>query len=93
MSREQATLIEPTDDLADEYVAYCEEFRAAGEKELHGAGPFEKAASGSFAEMLCLARDQAAGRILPDGYVPADTYWFICGGRVIGTCNLRQKPH
>ncbi len=81
-------LIDPTENLADEYIAYVEEFRAAGEPFVHGD---LAAAGGSFAQLLQCWRDWADGRNLPAGYVPGNHYWLVRGRRIIGTSRFRHQ--
>lgn len=90
MKQEQITLIEPTEALQDAYMDFLEEFRVAGEKRIDGGGPFKKARSEGFVELIQRAHDTARGRNLPAGYIPDSTYWLVSGGCVLGTCNLRH---
>jgi predicted acetyltransferase len=88
MTKDQVRLIEPTVNLREAYLDFVEDFRAAGEGEIHGTGGWGEGDFGAFVAKL---RTEAEGRGLPEGYVPASTYWLVCGGRVIGTCNLRHR--
>ena len=78
----------PTEDLRDAYMEYVAEFEAAGEHDVPGSG----AATGEdFAEFVGRLRDHARGIGLPEGHVPASTYWLVGGGRILGMCNLRHR--
>ena len=88
MAGEEIELVEPTEDLRDAYMEYVAEFEAAGEDKVPGSG----AATGqNFAEFVGRLRDHARGIGLPEGYVPASTYWLVGGGRILGTCDLRHR--
>jgi len=87
MSTEDYWLIEPAEDLGEEYLAYGEEFRAAGEPYVHG----ELAkVGGDFTRLLAGWQDEAAGRNLPPDWVPCTRYWLVRGRRIIGTSRLRH---
>ncbi len=42
-----------------------------------------------------LLNEQAAGKNLPDGWVPADTFWILDGPEVVAECDVRHRltPH
>lgn len=37
------------------------------------------------------AKNHVKGIGLPEGWVPASTYWLVCQERIIGTCDLRHR--
>ncbi len=41
----------------------------------------------AYAAML---RDWAAGKNVPEGWVPADTFWIVEGEEVVGECDVRH---
>lgn len=88
MPPEGCRLVEPAEDLAEDYLAYAQEFRAAGEPfvddELHQA-------NGDAASLIKLWREQAAGRRLPEGYVPCSRYWLVRDRRILATGRLRHR--
>ena len=89
MSENRLTLIEPTESLQDAYLDFLADFRAAGEKDIHGAGGIM---TGDFAEFVQLLENQAQGIDLTDGRVPAGTYWLVLDDKeVVGTVNLRHR--
>jgi len=88
MDAEEFDLIEPAEAMADEFIAYSEEFRAAGEPFVLGELDQVK---GDFARLLGIWRDRAAGRNLPEGRVPYNVYWLVRGGRILGTIRLRHR--
>jgi len=81
-------LVEPTETLAGEFSEYAEEFRAAGEP--HVWGQLDKC-GGDVAALVEHLGNGSAGRDLPDGWVPCDTYWAVVGGRVVGQVRLRHR--
>jgi predicted acetyltransferase len=86
--RGELRLIEPTEELREEYIAYLEEFIDAGEP--HLARGLDEARAGFEAHLQGL-RDAAAGVGLRAGLVPWDTYWLVRGRRVLGSSNLRHR--
>jgi predicted acetyltransferase len=88
MTKDKIQLIEPTEALAEEYVAYAEEFRETGDPFV-----FEELdkANGNMAALLTKWRDYASGRNIPEDYVPGSVYWLVKNGRVLGTCRLRHS--
>ena len=88
MVRVKLELIEPTETLAGEFAEYAEEFRAAGEP--HTWGQLDQF-GGDVAALVGHLRDWSAGRDLPDGWVPCNTYWAVVGGRVVGQVRLRHR--
>ncbi|MCG3178476.1 MAG: hypothetical protein BIFFINMI_00803 [Phycisphaerae bacterium] len=82
-------LCEPTLALLAEFAAFKAEFAAAGETSLHGFGGME---GEDLAAGVGLCREQAHGRGLPEGWVPATTFWLLRGrSRVVGTSNIRHR--
>ena len=87
MSESQISLIEPCEQLREAYLDYVMEFNAAEEGYIHGSGV---KMTGSFSEFVRTLQDSAKGINLPDGWVPASTYWLVRDGRVLGVSNLRH---
>ncbi len=85
--REGIKLIEPCEELAEAYLDYVKEFSAAEEGYIHGSGVELK---DDFGEFVRLLQDYAKGINLPEGWVPASTYWLLSEGRVLGVSNLRH---
>ncbi|WP_414830442.1 GNAT family N-acetyltransferase [Alteromonas sp. H39] len=68
--------------------SYCEYIDELGEEERY---PFPLDFDHSdFPAMLTKIADFAAGRHLPEGYVPSTTYWLIIDGVLAGVSNLRH---
>jgi predicted acetyltransferase len=87
-SQHYLKLIEPTMELADEYVAYTEEFRTVGEPFAWGQlAEF----NGDVAALLDHLRDQEAGRDLKPGIVPQSAYWGVVDGRIVGQVRVRHR--
>jgi len=84
----EAKLIEPAEEMAEEFAAYSEEFRSVGEPFVHGE---LEEADGDFAALLRTWRDEADGRDLPDGRVRCTRYWLVRGRRILGTARLRHR--
>lgn len=81
-------LIEPTVDLKSEFLEMAEEFNAEGKKVIDGIGSVDK---DDFENSVSRSKDHAKGVGLPEGWVPASTYWLISGGHIVGTCSLRHR--
>ncbi|MHC5061982.1 MAG: GNAT family N-acetyltransferase, partial [Planctomycetota bacterium] len=88
MGRKDVRLIEPCVKLETEFLAMVEEFNTEGSDIINGIGSIDK---DDFEDSVRRAKDHAYGIGLPQGWVPASTYWLICQGRIIGTCNLRHE--
>ena len=87
MAEEGIKLIEPCEELREAYTDYVNEFSAAEEGYIHGSGAELQV---DFSEFLRLLQDYAKGINLPQGWVPASTYWLLSEGRVLGVSNLRH---
>jgi len=87
MAEEGIKLIEPCEELREAYTDYVNEFSEAEEGYIHGSGVELK---GDFSEFVRLLQDYAKGINLPQGWVPASTYWLLIEGRVLGVSNLRH---
>ena len=86
---EEIKLIEPCEEMAAEYIAYCEEFGAAGE----ALAPWvlERPAE-DFAGLVRWLKDQARGVALKKGWVASSTFWLTRGDRrILGVANLRHE--
>jgi predicted acetyltransferase len=64
------------------------EFKAEGREVMDGIGSIDVE---NLKDSVKQAKNHAKGIGLPDGWVPASTYWLICQNRIVGTCNLRHK--
>lgn len=90
MRRSDIKLIEPTVELKSEFLEMVEEFNTEGTEVINGIGSIDK---DDFENSVSRAKDHAKGIRLPEGWVPASTYWLISQGHIIGTCNLRHQPN
>lgn len=81
-------LIEPSIELESEFFAMVEEHKTDGKDIINGIGSIDIE---NFKDSVHQAKDHVRGIGLPEGWVPASTYWLICQKRIIGTCNLRHK--
>jgi predicted acetyltransferase len=91
MEVEPAMLIEPDVSWRDEFIAYCEEFKAADEPYAHGQLPD---AQKDFPGLIRRWAQGAAGNKSEGITVPADDvpnliYWLVRGRRILGTVRLR----
>jgi len=84
MDGDDLKLIEPTEALADEYVAYIEEFAGEGQWYLERRDD----ARCDFAKFVQARRDSAAGRSLKPGRVPRNEYWLVRGRKIVGVVRL-----
>jgi predicted acetyltransferase len=88
MHNEEIQLIEPAIGLKSEFLTMVEEFKTEGEDPINGIGSIEP---DDFENSVRRAKDQVRGAELPEGWVPASTYWLVCDEILIGTCNLRHE--
>lgn len=84
MDNREATLIEPTEELAPELLSMAEEYRAAGEDR------YSDAAEDTDSYFRGL-RKYARGTNLPPGHVRSSTFWLVSGRRIIGVSRLRHR--
>ena len=85
---EPVRLVEPCESGRDEFIAYCREFRDAGEHVAHGQLADAEA---DFAGLLRRWARQARGEGLAEGLVPQSVYWLMRGSRIVGTVRLRHR--
>ena len=85
---EGCRLIEPAEDMAEEYVAYAQEFRDADEPFIQGE---LDQANGDTPSLIKQWRDHAAAPNLPEGFVPCSRYWLVRGRRILATSRLRHR--
>ena len=88
MNSEDIKLIEPTVELKSEFLAMVDEFKAEGRNAIDGIGCIDK---DDFDNSVRLAKDHTHGIGLPEGWVPASTYWVVRRGHIVGTCHLRHQ--
>jgi predicted acetyltransferase len=82
------TLLEPTEAMREAYVDFVNEFHATDDSYIEN--DWEEAHK-DFAAFVRRLRNQALGLDLPEGWVPASSYWLACEGRIVGTCALRHR--
>ena len=89
MTEEKLELVEPCTELESAYLDFLAEFDAGHEHPYLGR---RDEVAGDFAGFVRTQRDMSAGRGLPEGWVPATTYWLVADGRaVLGSINLRHR--
>ena len=88
MNSQDIKLVEPTIQLESEFFEMVEEFKTEGKEIINGIGSIEIE---NFADSVRKAKDHVLGVGLPEGWVPASTYWLICQDRIVGTCNIRHR--
>lgn len=85
----QLSLIEPTEALREEYLSFYQEWKLSGELMV----PYVIAKDpADFAGMVTELKEEGAGKNLPEGWVPASTYWLVTDqGRIVGAVNIRHR--
>jgi len=90
MRKENLRLIEPCVELEAEFMALVQEFVAVGN--YHRWGHELVIEDGNFRKYVRDRLDWKEGKSLPEGWVPASTFWLTRGDNVIvGTSSLRHK--
>ncbi len=88
MAREETKLIAPSELFRGAYMDFMADFARAGEAEIDGAGGDAK---GDFDGFVRRQKDYARGVNLPDGLVPASTFWLVRENMILGVCNIRHR--
>ncbi len=89
MTEAEIRLIEPTVALEEAYRDFLAEFESAGEPiQMPGSSWDGKSDFAAFVRKLW---DYAKGQNLPEHWVPDSIYWLVCGGRILGVCDLRHR--
>ncbi|MCK4626315.1 MAG: GNAT family N-acetyltransferase [Phycisphaerae bacterium] len=89
MKEENLKLIEPSDEYRDDFLAMAREYLATGVSE-QKAGYQE--AFDDFPAYVRKCRNHSRGIGLPEGWVPATTYWLVRNGRtIVSVSNLRHS--
>ena len=83
MCKQQAVLLEPTEELRTEFLEMAREFSSAGEDRYQDA-------LDDFPAYLRSILDRARGIGLPAGRVPYGTFWLASGRRLIGRSSIRH---
>src|SRR5919202_6231278 len=83
MSDQEATLIEPTEELRAELLEMAQEYSSAGEDRYQDA-------LNDFPAYIRGLLDGARGTGLPAGRVPYSTFWLASGRRLIGRSSIRH---
>jgi len=81
-------LIEPSLELESQFFEMVKEFKSEGRDKIDGIGSIDIE---NFTDSVQKEKNHSKGIGLPDGWVPASTYWLICQNHIIGTCNLRHE--
>ena len=86
---ESVSLIKPTVDVKDEYLAFYQEWKQSGEQMV----PWVISKDPSdFSAMVEELRAEESGENLPEGWVPASTYWLITENKkIVGAVNIRHQ--
>jgi len=84
MTDDDIRLAEPDERWEAAYLDYLADFARAGERGDEVFSPGD-----DFGAYVARLRDNARGVGLPEGYVPAETYWLVAGGRIVGSSGLR----
>jgi predicted acetyltransferase len=93
MDGERLELVSPTKRWESAYLAFIDDFVAAGEPRIPGASAVDLARS-DFAAFVQHLRDDERGVDLKPGIVPASAYWLLRhdadGASVLGVSSLRH---
>ncbi|EST56659.1 GCN5 family N-acetyltransferase [Brevibacillus panacihumi W25] len=86
---ESVSLIKPTVDVKDEYLAFYQEWKQSGEQMV----PWVISKDPSdFSAMVEELHAEESGENLPEGWVPASTYWLITEDKkIVGAVNIRHQ--
>lgn len=84
MSAEDARLVEPTEELREEFLAMAEEWRAAGDAR------YDEPLADFDAHLRALL-DAPRGVDLAPDRVPYNMFWLVAGGRVVGRSGIRHR--
>ncbi|MFQ9923265.1 MAG: GNAT family N-acetyltransferase [Beduini sp.] len=85
----EAVLEFPSMKHKDMIKAYQEETFAAGEFYINGDGGCHQ--NEDYQDWLEKAKNYHLGVQLPDGYVPATTYFLVGENKILGTINIRHR--
>lgn len=88
MFDEELKIVEPSVFWRDAFIDLVNEFDASGES--CDADESAKVRSG-FSGFVQRLNNYSKGEALPEGWVPATTYWLVHGRRIVGICNLRHR--
>ena len=88
ISEDKIRLIEPCEELREAYLDYVNEFSEAEEYYIHSSGT---KLTDDFSRFIQTLRGHAKGINLPEGWVPATTFWLVRGGQILGTSGLRHR--
>jgi predicted acetyltransferase len=81
-------LIEPTLEWEREYAAFLREYVESGDKDYN----ISISGASDAAALIRQLQDHARGVGLPEGWVPASTYWLVSAeGRILGQLGLRHR--
>ncbi len=90
MSQKNLKLVSPALEFSDEFNSFCRNLRTKGLSEIHGIGSMM--CGDDFSDDVDNCDEHAKGINLPEGWVPASTWWLVRNNQVvIGTISLRHK--
>ena len=84
-----AKLVIPSEEYLPSYLEACRDFKRLSLTlfSLHDPDTFDEWRHTIFQGFV----NQRLGKGLPDGYVPASTFWLVGGGEFIGVGNIRHR--
>lgn len=88
MQQATLTLVRPTLELREAFLALVQEFHDAGEGYFTG---LSSQGAVDFPAYLQRLRDAETDDRLPSGLVPQSTFWLVRDGEVIGVSSLRHR--
>jgi predicted acetyltransferase len=90
MSKENLQLVSPTLELSDGFHSFCRNLRTKDLSKIHGIGSMM--CGNDFSDGVIYCNEHVKGLNLPEGWVPASTWWLVRNNQVvIGTISLRHK--
>jgi predicted acetyltransferase len=96
MVNDTIQLIEPTADLAEEFLGMIEEYQTVDSPATHSLTADIRDLTGKpagldFQSYVCRLSDWSCGKNLPEGLVPQTTFWLVREpGRLLGCARFRH---
>lgn len=85
----EVSLVEPTEELMEQYVAFYEEWRASEEEFIPWVIRMDPT---DFPAMIRVLQENASGINIKEGWVPSSTYWLVnTNSKVVGAVNIRHR--
>ncbi|MDF2961273.1 MAG: family N-acetyltransferase, partial [Paenibacillus sp.] len=86
---DQVYLIKPSLDYRDAYLSFYEEWISSGEPIVPWVVRKDPS---DFQAMIQFLSDEEKEELLPEGWVPASTYWLVdTAEKIVGAVNIRHR--